>query len=384
MGNNNFDKTNFAYDKEAEAKKFYGCIDEKEQKTGNQEETKTKAIKNRKLFDLTEPEFYNYFTQEILPKTQKRDFKKIGCVYTVIAIILGFMIYNILHGIIGYFVMGSLMLSSPSSGNNNSVLIIIIPYLIGTLVVMLFILSKIWPIFKKFSSKKAVKNIAKKEVLQLLGFTYNETLRDNKNNEFSPFYSYSKLLKDTFFSLGKVPSIDEVIEGNYKDFSFVLMDLADDLDKYSHKVFLATKINKKITADILLRQKGNFIVNKFKDFLSSDEVVNLEDVAFCEEYQVFSKNQVEARFLLTPSFMERLLKYKKYKNSNVEVLFSNKNLYFGNIFFCVSTSKDMFELPSGDLNYISKNYKAFYNILQEIKDIMEIVESLKLDQDIGM
>ena len=44
----------------------------------------------------------------------------------------------------------------------------------------------------------------------------------------------------------------------------------------------------------------------------------------------------------------------------------------------------MFELPNGDLEAIAKEPKHFYNIISEIKEIMQIVEALKLDQDIGM
>lgn len=52
------------------------------------------------------------------------------------------------------------------------------------------------------------------------------------------------------------------------------------------------------------------------------EPVTLEDPKFCRDYNVYSSDQTEARYLITPSFMERFRKLKvAFKTTDIACAF---------------------------------------------------------------
>ena len=136
--------------------------------------------------------------------------------------------------------------------------------------------------------------------------------------------------------------------------------------------------------------KGETIVKSVyensRPSFSSKQKVNLEDPIFNENFNIFADDQVEARYLLTTAFMERLLTFQRKHKCAVSVLFDNNISRDSNIFLSLTFGKDFFELPKGEKWIKDPSY--FYNICQEIKEIAQILdalkEELKLEQDIGM
>lgn len=100
------------------------------------------------------------------------------------------------------------------------------------------------------------------------------------------------------------------------------------------------------------------------------EIVKLEDTEFERFFTVFSNDQVEARYVLTPSLMKRILDFrKKYKHFSISFidnhiyigLFINKNLFEPRIFHKVT-----------DVT-IMENY------LQYIQLTIDLVEDLNMN-----
>lgn len=102
--------------------------------------------------------------------------------------------------------------------------------------------------------------------------------------------------------------------------------------------------------------------------------VKLEDWDFDKRFDVLSTSQVEARYLITPSFMERL--------KSLETAFGAKNLkcsfFEDNIMFAISTRKDLFEF--GSLYHSIKNSKAVEEVYNQIKSIQDMIKHFKLDE----
>ncbi len=102
--------------------------------------------------------------------------------------------------------------------------------------------------------------------------------------------------------------------------------------------------------------------------------VKLEDWDFDKRFDVLSTSQVEARYLITPSFMERL--------KSLETAFGAKNLkcsfFEYNIMFAISTRKDLFEF--GSLYHSIKNSKAVEEVYNQIKSIQDMIKHFKLDE----
>jgi hypothetical protein len=91
-----------------------------------------------------------------------------------------------------------------------------------------------------------------------------------------------------------------------------------------------------------------------------EKLVDLENPEFEKTFKVTSGDQVEARFILTPAFMEKLLSFRKEVGNHIHLSFAN-----GRMFLAVSTHHDYFE-PN-----------LFGEILSR-KDLMKFIDMLIL------
>jgi hypothetical protein len=72
--------------------------------------------------------------------------------------------------------------------------------------------------------------------------------------------------------------------------------------------------------------------------MSRDDLVKLEDPEFEKEFVVYATDQVEARYILSPALMRRILEFKRRLKVPVHIGFVNSNLYMA-----LSIKKNMFE-----------------------------------------
>lgn len=106
--------------------------------------------------------------------------------------------------------------------------------------------------------------------------------------------------------------------------------------------------------------------------------VKLEDVEFDRKFQVISEDQLEARYLVTPAFMDRL--------KGLQTAFGTQKVkcsFFENkIMFAISTNKDLFEV--GSLFASLDKSRQVNNFFNELTSILNLVDHFKLDQSIGL
>ena len=141
---------------------------------------------------------------------------------------------------------------------------------------------------------------------------------------------------------------------NFKGATIILPDLAEKMFG-----FLGTTL-----------QKWN---------LSREDLVKLEDPEFEKQFVVYGDDQIESRYILTTSMMERIMNF--YKSISK---ISGKELYLafidGKIFIAISSNKDLFEpkllSPNDNLELI----KEYFLNLQLLTGI---VEELKLNRKIN-
>ncbi len=135
-------------------------------------------------------------------------------------------------------------------------------------------------------------------------------------------------------------------------------------------VFILIDIPKKFSGYTHIKERTYKYKGPYKE-------VKLEDVEFSEEFYVGSTDQVEARYLLTPAFMQRYKNIQKaFNGSEIECSF------YGNKLLIAVSSGDSFSL--GDLGKTVIDIEQFTTMLNEIISIYEMVEELKLYQNIGM
>ena len=145
---------------------------------------------------------------------------------------------------------------------------------------------------------------------------------------------------------------------------------------YDAKVFegiiIQLAMNKKFKGKtVVLKDRGMF--NIFKK-IKRTERVKLEDVVFERHFEVFSDNQIEARYLLTTAFMERILAAKKIFNGKT-IQFS----FFDNkLLIAIATNQNMFEVSS--LFSRTTNRKIINRAFEQFSSVMDLIDTLKLQQ----
>lgn len=135
-----------------------------------------------------------------------------------------------------------------------------------------------------------------------------------------------------------------------------------------------------VEIDVKKPFKGHTVIRN-RNYLFNNrayEEVKLEDPEFSKSYYVDSNDQVEARYLLTTSFMERFKNIKNaFGGNSMEASFKNSKLILA-----ISTQKDLFKL--GRIGTPVNDTKQFTQLLNEFVSILAIVDELKLNQNIGL
>ena len=127
---------------------------------------------------------------------------------------------------------------------------------------------------------------------------------------------------------------------------------------------------------VVLKDRGAIgnALNKVKGLQN----VRLEDSRFEKVFEVYSDDQIEARYLLTTAFMERMLHLRDlYNGKSIQFSFNENTLLIS-----IPTKQNMFEAnsffgPNTDKKRIDLVFEQFYTIFS-------IIKLLKLNQRIGM
>lgn len=121
--------------------------------------------------------------------------------------------------------------------------------------------------------------------------------------------------------------------------------------------------------------------NLFGDFIGSwlqsnnlgrDELVKMDDTAFEKEFVVYSTDQIEARYILSHSLMQRLLSFKKKSKHPLYVSFIGDSIHMA-----INYNKELFE---ASVFRSLLNYKIATEYVTTLHLAISIVEELKLNQ----
>lgn len=120
-----------------------------------------------------------------------------------------------------------------------------------------------------------------------------------------------------------------------------------------------------------------------KQFSGELKPVKLEDPRFEKRYEVYGSDQVEARYLLSPSFMERLVEledlFAAHNGGRCDIKCAFKD---GKLLFAIPTTKEWFSTGS---IFKPANFIGEINlILKEMDQLFAIIDILKLDDRTGL
>ena len=107
------------------------------------------------------------------------------------------------------------------------------------------------------------------------------------------------------------------------------------------------------------------------------ELVKLEDPEFEKEFVVYGDDQIEARYILTTSMMERLLAFRR---KAIDTVKAGSNVYLsfteGKVFVAVDCRRDLFE-PS--IFSSNDNFAMMRDYFETMSMAIGVVEDLKLN-----
>ncbi len=178
---------------------------------------------------------------------------------------------------------------------------------------------------------------------------------------------------------------DDCFEGKYKNVDFVIEEVCTERQgqKIGQKfpvfngVVIQFKIHKKFNnSHTLIYPTYDVIFHKSP--LNHLHYTELEDVRFQKKYNVFTNDDVAARYLITPTLMEKINNIKsRFNAEQIYMAFYNEKL-----FLSLCTYENLFEFK--DLRKSICDYGQLLKMGEEIISILKLIDYFKLDQNIGM
>lgn len=310
-------------------------------------------MSEEKTYSQMRKEFYNSFETKIVPKIKpfEAERKKTRALASMVSV--------------GLVLIGIILLLAPlfepfTSNDNNSNL--------PTLCLLLAWLS--WYFFKK-----KFENQIKKQIMPIVCACFGNL----KWSEGS--YPGGHVFKDSYvIPTYNSVSYDDIFQGVYKD---VHLDIVEGHFTYRsgrnqstvfQGILVKLDMNKKFNSHTIIKPDSMLHISPSRSLKHTV----LEDVKFEKNYDVFTNDPVDARYLITPSFMVRLNNMKTAFGVNkVSCAFHDNKLIIA-----LQTNKDVFSLCS--LVKPIDDSKQYYIMYEEIVSILKLIDYFKLNQNIGL
>lgn len=105
---------------------------------------------------------------------------------------------------------------------------------------------------------------------------------------------------------------------------------------------------------------------------TQEQLIKMDDIAFEREFVVYATDQIEARYILSHSLMQKIVILKQKAKHDVYLSFINNHLYIA-----IDFNKDLFE-PTFFSSLL--DYKVAMEYIQVLSMTVGLVEELKLNQ----
>ena len=138
-------------------------------------------------------------------------------------------------------------------------------------------------------------------------------------------------------------------------------------------VFFVADFNKHFVGyTLVLPDTAEKILGKFgqnlQAFSSRGELIKLEDPEFEKEFCVYASDQVEARYILSPSLMQRIIDFKRKWDTKVYLSFRDSKVYIA-----IKMDKNLFETrlfkSIVDYNFIEENIRFLVLLIGIVEDL---------------
>lgn len=137
-------------------------------------------------------------------------------------------------------------------------------------------------------------------------------------------------------------------------------------------IFISSSFYKSFNSKIFVipKKSSAFLLKIKRQLVNKMQRVELENSEFEKCFNVLSGDQVEARYILTPSLMTRILDYKEKTKANVSISFIDNRLYC-----TVPNFKNLFEVPF----FKPIDFECILSALEPVMLYTDLVEDLNLN-----
>ena len=302
--------------------------------------------------------------------------------------------------------------------------------LLSSAIMLVFLFSSILAGYLSYLTIRNFKRYIKANFMSKFLKCFKEIRRISDENS-ARIFSTKELKASNLFSTFNTIKVDDAFKGNYNgvDYKITEIKLIQEGSKNSTTAFkgviLSVPSNKTIKANTIIATKrdmnirnyptriiasiilvpilicewflslkfssdiDNFIklivltiitliiICSFIEKQKSMQTVKLESTNFEKRFNVFSKNQVEARYLLTPTFIEKFTRlYTAFGTNKAKCSFYKDFSGNDRIMFAISTNRELFE-PG---NLFTPINEPKYMFLSDFTSIFNMIEFFKLDE----
>lgn len=206
---------------------------------------------------------------------------------------------------------------------------------------------------------------------------------------------------------------EDLIRGTYEGVALEMQELKltrgsgkNKKNVFKGVIFIA-EFNKKFAGRTYIKKDMGKFSNWLESLTNDLEKVELEDPEFEEMFEVFSTNQIEARFILTTSFMERIKRLSELKVNSGDSRSTSASEQFAEIianqgfssyikkiygvrcsfvenkmYISINMSYNLFEASS--INKTLLDIEDIHIFLAQMNSFFEIIKILKLNEKITL
>lgn len=182
-------------------------------------------------------------------------------------------------------------------------------------------------------------------------------------------------------------TFEDYVEGTHKGVEIAIneLQLTKEVKRDKHTdtqtvfqgVMVQLSSHKKFNGHTVVVKTRGGLINFLSSSFKSLSRVKLEDPIFEKQFDVFSSDQIEARYLLTVTFMERLQELASCFTGKIQCAF-----YDDKLLIMLASRENRFELGS-IFNGATFEYE-FSQINKEMQQLFAMIEVLKLDEYTGL
>ena len=336
-------------------------------------------IPKQKTYSQMRAEFYRMFKEKIEPQLEKYEKPRMIVVVVVMILyvlmfVLGFYLsYEwFVSDFVGFegFVVKTLkylvFLITPIEAGDDAVF----PIMCFLTLTLPFCLAR----YCKSKFEKEVKQAMMRKIVPILGdlkWSSSITIPSYEARSLCIFPNFVRNNADDYFA-GCHNGVDfEIFNPNLED------KRRSKNRTYYVTVFdgviVKFKLNKNFSGHTIIVNNSLFHMSP----ASSLRHTELEDVQFEKKYDVYTTDEVEARYLITTAFIDRLNNLKtKFLAKNIECAFKDEYLYVA------FEKKDAFGICN--IYKPIADFEQFNSMFEQILAVRRLIDVFKLEQKIGM